>query len=754
MNTTHNRFTRVLCTILSVALLISVIPLTVANAEDEAPAVVSFGTYSEKTVLWDVVKSTDSAYLLIAKNVLVKGAAAVKFTSAPTAFPDYETSSLAAYVTGTLLPATFSETQQAKLATFTTNYVASVSGTKTDKTYAAKMSIPSAADIPAAFLTKATLIGTTGTTGAAYWTADAVAANATDKKVNAISTSGTAATPTQNATTFGVRPVISIAKADLIALDVEGCSFTDANDNAINYVVRGEGFKVTLDEAYNQSTITVKNGETALTADENNVYTVPADATGIAIEGVQVNPADFTAYDEALAAAKAIDASVYDEATFAPVKELLDNELDKDTLTGADQATIDQYVTDLNAAVANLPADFRAYDEALTKLTEIKTKGDAADTYDLTPNYIFDADYTEELTEGVSKSLSVHIATVLNRTYKEATIHAYKIDQQAEVDKATAAYNLLISKVGYLSANTTNWLKYKEEIMGLDDSKEIKWKRTTGDVYVLVGTLEEGEELEVGRDEPAKFLDVAEAKAACEAIVAEHDYVNDPVDCTHQAEVDDAAARLKEIYEPYSTGEKYAPTNFDWLDDILAAAEAINLDDYITTEEFEADGKDEKTDEFVNAFYYGENGANADSIRDAFSKALDEAKSIDRDANGIKYQSQSNVDDRAEALAQNMVTLASLRRLTKMEKINMKIRAFFQKIVNFFRMISEITKTLWNLLGMLFRGEIDLYSVFEMIGLDQKYLDILMKLGIKPMEPEEPEEPEEPAASAKSLVLA
>ncbi len=715
MSTKHNSFTRVLCTILSIAMLISVIPLTVAHAEDETPAVVSFGTYNSKTVLWDVAKTTDEGVLLIAKNAFLKSTA-TKFNTTTTAFPDYATSALAAYIVGTVLPATFTEAQQAKLATFATTYNVNNSGAAQAKTYEGKMAIPSAADIPDAFLKKTTLIGTSTATN--YWTADGSCTNASDKKVNCISTGGTKMTQAQNVTTVAVRPVICIAQANLLALSVEGATFTDAADNAINYVVPGEGFKLTLAEAYNQSTVVVKAGDATLTADDNGVYTVPADATGLTIEGVQVNPADFTAYDEALAAAKAIDSSVYDEETWAPVKELLDNELDKEALTGADQATIDQYTADLNAAVANLPADFRAYDEALATLTEIKTKGDAGELYDLTPNYIFDPDYTQELTEGVTKSLKLHIATVLNK-YKESTIHTYKIGQQADVDKATAAYNLLISKVGYLSANITSWKAEKEFIEGLD---------------------------------PEKYTDVDEAQAACAAIIAEHDYETDKVDCTHQDEVDAAAAQLAEIAEPFRNGEKYIPTDFSALDAALAAAAEINLDDYITTEEYEADGIDEKTEKPVNEFYYGEDGAIADEIKQHFVDALEAAQNVDREANAIKYQSQANIDDITEKLEQNMERLAPLKRLTKSQKNIMKIKAFFAKIANFFKMISEISKTLWHLLGMLFRKEIDLYSVFEMIGLDQKYLDFLIKIGIKPMEPEEPEEPEEPAVGTQAVL--
>ena len=713
MSTKHNSFTRVLCTILSIAMLISAIPFAMAHAEDETPAVVSFGTYNSKAVLWNIAKTTDDAYLLIAKNALVKA----KFNSKATGFPDYGASELATYITGTLLPAAFTEAQQTKLAVFTTNYVASNSGTAANKTYDAKMSIPSSADISDDFLKKATLIGTS--TANNYWTADAAVSSATDKKVNCISSGGTKMTQAQNASTVAVRPVISLAKADLLALTaIDGATFTDAADNAINYVVRGEGFKVALADAYNQSTVVVKAGEATLTANDNGVYTVPADATAITVEGVEMNPADFTAYDEALAAAKAIDSSVYDEETWAPVKELLDNELDKEALTGADQATIDQYTTDLNAAVANLPADFRAYDEALANITEIKTKGDAGELYDLTPSYIFNADYTEELTEGIAKTLKLHIATVLNK-YKEATIHTYKIGQQADVDKATAAYNLVANKVGYLSANITNWKAEKEFIEGLDAEK---------------------------------YNDVDEAKAACATIVAQHDYETDKVDVTHQDEVDAAAAQLKEIADPFRNGEKYIPTDFSALDAALAAAQAINLDDYITTEEYEADGIDEKTEKPVNEFYYGEDGAIADEIKQQFADALEAAQNVDREANAIKYQSQANIDDITEKLEQNMARLVPLKRLTKSQKNIMKIKAFFEKIANFFKMIKEISETLWHLLGMLFRKEIDLYSVFEMIGLDQKYLDILMKLGIKPMEPEEPEEPEEPAAGTQAVL--
>ena len=712
MSTKHNRFTRVLCTILSIAMLISAIPFAMAHAEDDPTGTVRFGTYNSKAVLWDIVKTTDDGILLIAKNAFIK----TKFYTATTAFPDYATSALATYITGTLLPATFTEEQQAKLANFTITYTVNNSGTAETKTYEGKMAIPSAADIPDSFLTKTTMIGATAATN--YWTADGSCANASDKKVACISTAGTKMTQAQNATTVAIRPVICIAAADLLALNVEGASFTDPDGNAINYVVRGEGFKVALADAYNQSTVVVKAGEATLTANDNGVYTVPADATAITVEGVEMNPADFTAYDAALAAAKAIDSSAYDDETWAPVKELLDNELDKESLTGADQTTIDQYTTDLNAAVANLPADFRAYDEALANITEIKTKGDAGELYDLTPSYIFDADYTEELTEGIAKTLKLHIATVLNK-YKEATIHTYKIGQQADVDKATAAYNLVASKVGYLSANITNWKAEKEFIEGLDAEK---------------------------------YNDVDEAKAACAAIVAQHDYETDKVDVTHQDEVDAAAAQLKEIADPFRNGEKYIPTDFSALDAALAAAQAINLDDYITTEEYEADGIDEKTEKPVNEFYYGEDGAIADQIKEEFTAALEAAQNVDRELNAIKYQSQANIDDITEKLEQNMARLAPLKRLTKSQKNIMKIKAFFEKIANFFKMIKEISETLWHLLGMLFRKEIDLYSVFEMIGLDQKYLDILMKLGIKPMEPEEPEEPEEPAAGTQAVL--
>ena len=70
MSTKHNSFTRVLCTILSIAMMISVIPLTVAHAEDDPTGTVRFGTYNSKAVLWDIVKSTDDGILLIAKNAV------------------------------------------------------------------------------------------------------------------------------------------------------------------------------------------------------------------------------------------------------------------------------------------------------------------------------------------------------------------------------------------------------------------------------------------------------------------------------------------------------------------------------------------------------------------------------------------------------------------------------------------------------------------------------------------------------------
>ncbi|HBL40597.1 MAG TPA: hypothetical protein DDY98_03110 [Ruminococcaceae bacterium] len=700
MQNTNKSFTRVLCAILSVVMLLTAIPMTVAHAEETTPKVVSFGTYSQKSVLWTVAKENTDEYVLIANNVLVKGSAATKFATSATAYPDYTGSAIATYITNTLLPAVFPSTgaQYGKLVTFTTNYVASVSGTATDKGYSGKMCLPSAADIPASFLVKCSAIGATA--GANYWTADASCANASDKKVVVISSSGTKTFVGTTVTSFGIRPTIAVAKADLIALPaITGCTYTDAAGNAITAAIRGEGFKLVIDANYNQSVPVVKSGADTLSA-SNDIYTVPAASTGITVEGITVNPADFTAYDTAVQAANAIDSTVYANRdiystdVWAPVKDLLDAPLDKTTLTALNQATVDQYVTSLNAAVANLPADFTAYCEALANITDIKTKGNAGNTYDLTGMYIFDTDYTQELSDGIAKALSYHVAAVLNK-YKEATVKAYKIADQTNVDKATAAYNLVAGKVSYLSANITNWKAYKEALEGLDNKV---------------------------------YADTEQAKLDCAAIVAEHDYENDPVDCRSQADVDAAADALYAIYKPYFVDEtKYIPTDFTALDAAIEAAKAINLDDYLTDEEIAAD-------EFYAEYMTLE--GSADETKGFFTTALNNAKTLNRDQNKYKFQSQTNVDSVTEKLVQNTEALAQFVRLTNAQKTKIKIKAFFNKIGNFFRMVGEISKTLWNLLGMLFRGEIDLYSVFEMLDVDQKTLDFLIKIGIKPKEAE------------------
>ncbi len=697
MQNSNKPFMRVLCTVLSVVMMLTAIPLTVSHAEDKAPQVVSFGTYSEKAVFWTVAAAADDNYILIANNVLVKGSASTKYMSTATAFPDYSGSSIETYITGTLLSAVFSTTQQTKLANFTTNYVASVSGTKTDKTYTGKMCLPSAADIPASFFTKCTLITATTAAGTSYWTVDAAASTATDKKVVGYSATGTKATAAANATTFGIRPTIAVAKADLIALPtVTGCTFTDVAGNTITDIIRGEGFKIKLDDNYNQSTVVVKSAS-ALTPNDG-IYTVPADSTGITVEGVVPNPANFTAYDAAIQAASAIDSSVYANRdiyptdVWAPVKALLDAPLNKEQLTALNQAAIDQYTNSLNEAVAALPADFTDYCAALAAITDIKTKGESGNTYDLTGQFIFDSNYTQVLEEGMAQPLSYHVKAVLSK-YKEANIKACKIADQATVDQATAAYNLVAGKVGYLSANITNWKKYKEDIEGLDGTK---------------------------------YMDVDTAKNSCAQIVAAHNYETDPVDCRQQAEVDQAANALKAIWDPYFTDKTmYIPTDFTALDEAIEAAKTINLDDYLNDEEIAAD-------DFYAKYMTLEGSAS--EAKSLFTAAFENAQKVDREQNKYKFQGQNNIDDLAERLVQNTAKLESFRRLTGSQKTSIKIKAFFAKIGNFFRMVSEISKTLFNLLGMLFRGEIDLYSVFELLEVDQKTLDFLIKIGIKPKE--------------------
>lgn len=665
---TNKTLMRLIAAVMTVVMMLTAIPFTsLAAKADESTDYVTFGTNGSSEVIWRVLeKKADGSLVLITKDTVLKN----KYNTT-NVFPDYENCSIKATVESAI---TVTEAEAASLADTVMSYDASVSGTKTAKTLTVKFALPTMADFNTYGLQKLST---------AYYLADAVAANSTNKQVYAVGTNGATAklTVTQ---AQGIRVMVTIkadAYSELPAVD--GVTYTaEDGKTAVKYAVAGAKIKLNLADAYSQATPVVKFGGVEATG-TNGVYTVGKGA--MTVEGVVANPADYTAYNEAVAKTEGLVAEHYTEETWAALEAALAT--DVADLTAADQAKIDEAAKAIEDAITALeaaPADFTDYNAAVARAKEIQ----GSSLYNLT--YV---------PEGGIDAVSILLAVELK---KEKTVLAYTIDKQADVDAATKALNDICDIVPYKNASLEKW------------TNAVKGART----------------LDTSKYDPAY---VAEVQAKVEAIVAENDYsTRTDLDIRNQAEIDAAAAEIAALYADKDS--HFIQTDFSALEAALERAAAYAEENYYKDEDVKREEEMGGTAAWTN-----------------FTEKLAAAKSYmdNKDKYTTAFSSQSYIDSATEQLVTAMDKLDSFVKLDKWDRFVKDVQWFFYDVKYEIDGIIALLKTVFGLLGMLFRGEIDLYGLFEMLDVGEDVLNILIKLGIKPKDYIDPgADPEAPEANA------
>ena len=657
---------RLLAVVLAAVMMLTAIPFSFAADETAAKDTLVFGGIS-----WDVIKAEDDGDLvIITTDVLAKAAFNAK---APM---NFATSAL--YTTlNTDFYGTFSATEKAAITPTTITYDywdADANAKVTGATLSANVVLPDAA--MAASLGKANLAGTT--TDTAYYLASARANNKTDAVVSVVKNGSATNASGTSKTATGYRAVVTLKAGSFAKFPaVDGVSYT-VNDKAVTYyaTTSATSFKVVVDtENFTADELAVALGTEALAA-VDGAYTIPAgSAATLSITGVKAQPADFTAYDAAVAQAKEVDRDLCDTTDLDAALAV-----DVSACTKLDQAKVDEAAAAILDAIANLkykPADTAAYLEALAELRVIRANEPVQITETLTAKlYNLNAQANE-----IGDDFANVIAEMIN-TYEDRTntpISGYTIDKQADVDAATAAIKDVIARVPLMRASTAAWSK------ALNDIKNLS---------------------------PNRYSNAAELIAEAEALVAEKDYVALNLDITKQAEIDEATAKFKEIYAKAET----IPADYTALD---AAIEIANT--YV-----------------VENFYTEEEMVGAGEAWDAFVKARDAALTIDRDLYTTYADHQSTIDNLTAALTRAMEVVDEFERLTPWEEFWKPVKDFFQEVADFFAMIGGLLSTVARLIPLLINGEIVLYDVFVLIG-DEDLLAFVEKIGIKPApEPEEP----------------
>ena len=661
-------FKRLLAVVIAVAMVLTAIPFSV-TAEEVTKDTIVFGGIS-----WDILtKEADGDLVLVTTDVLAKAAFNAK---APM---NFATSSL--YTTlNTTFYATFSDTEKAAITPTTITYDywdATAKAKVTGATLSANVVVPDAT--MAASLGKANLAGTT--TATQYFLASARAKDAKDAVVNVITKGGTASSASGTSkTASGYRAVITLKSGNYAQFPaVDGVTYT-VNDKAVTYyaTTSATSFKVVVDEAnYAADELAVALGTEALTA-TNGVYTIPAgSAAELSLSGVKAQPADFTAYDAAVAQAKEVDADLFDTADLDAALAV-----DVSACTKLEQAKVDEAAAAILDAIANLkykPADTAAYLKALAELRVVYANEPVQITETLTAKlYNLDAAANE-----IGDSFNIVIKKLLNN-YEDRTntpISGYTIDKQADVDAATAEIEDIIARVPLMRASTAAWSK------ALNDIKNLS---------------------------PSRYSNAAELIAEANALAAENNYIALNLDITHQDEIDAATAELKAIYAK----AEVISSDFSALDAAIEKANTYLAENFYTEEEM----------------------VGAGAAWEDFVKQLEAAKSLDRTLFTTYADHQGTIDNCTAALVKSMENLVPFERLTDMEEdfIN-PTKDFFTKIMDFFGMVSGLLVALAGLLPLVIVGELVLYDVFVMIG-DEDLLAFVEKIGIKPPE-EEPVEP-------------
>ena len=658
---------RLLAVVLAAVMMLTAIPFAFAADETAAKDTIVFGGLS-----WDVIaKEDDGDLVIITTDVIAKAAFNAK---APM---NFATSSL--YTTlNTDFYNTFSDAEKAAIVPTTITYDywdADAKAKVTGATLSANVVLPDAT--MAASLGKANLAGTT--TDTAYYLASARANTATDAVVSVVKNGSVTNASGTTKTATGYRAVVTLKAGSYAQFPVvDGVSYT-VNDMPATYyaTTSATNFKVVVDtDNYTADELAVALGTEALAA-VDGVYTIPAgSAATLSLTGLKAQPADFTAYDAAVAQAKEVDRDLCDTTDLDAALAV-----DVSACTKLDQAKVDEAAAAILDAIANLkykPADTEAYLAALAQLRVIYANEPVQITDTLTAKlYNLNAIANE-----IGDDFNNLIAQML-REYEDGKnitpISTLTIDKQDEVDAATAAINEIIANVPLMRASTAAWSK------ALNDIKNLS---------------------------PNRYSNAAELIAEAEALVAENDYIALNLDITHQAEIDEATAKFKDIIAKVEV----IPADYSALDAAIELANTYVVENYYTEEEM----------------------AGAGAAWDAFVAQREAALAIDRTLYTTYADHQSTIDNLTAALTRCMEIVDEYERLTAWEEFWKPVKEFFQEVADFFAMIGGLLRTIAGLIPLLISGELVLYDVFVLIG-DEDLLAFVEKIGIKPAPEPEPE---------------
>ncbi len=637
---------RLFAAVLAVVMMLTAIPFSLA-ADETAKETIFFGGLS-----WDVVKTEDDGDLVIITTDIV---AKAKFnTKAPM---DFATSTL--YTTlNTDFYSAFSTAEKAAITPTTIKYDywdATANAKVTGATLSANVVLPDAS------MTSALGVAYFNGTATPYFLASARANNKTDAVITAISKTGIVSNSSgTSATAAGYRAVVTLKAGSFAKFPaVDGVSFT-VNDKAVTYyaTTAATAFKAVVDtDNYSADNMVVALGGEALTA-VDGVYTIPAGSTAaVTVTGIAAQPADFTAYNAAVAQAAEVDRDLCDTTDLDAALAI-----DVSACTKLEQADVDAAAAAILDAIANLkykPADTTAYLEALNELRTIL----ANEPVEITPTFTASLYNLNAEANEIGDSFSNVIRVLLN-TYEDRTntpVSGYTIDKQAEVDAATAEIEDIIARVPLMRASTADWSKALSEIRNLS---------------------------------PNRYSNATELIAEAEALVAENDYVALNLDITHQEEIDAATKQLREIINKASS----IPTSFLELDELLFIADSYLVENFYTEEEMPGAG----------------------AAWEDFVKQRDAALALDRTQLTTYADHQSTIDQHSAALKRAMEVLDEYERLTPWEEFWKPVKDFFKEVSDFFGMVGGILKFVFDIIKMLITGEIEfnvaVWDILDLIG--------------------------------------
>ena len=692
---------KLLAFVLVAALCITTIPI--AFADEPEPEYITLGTYEGNGIEWEVLKSFDvegsTHKLLIAKTVVGKRA----FNSPAVKNPKFAESALFTFLNGEFFNS-FSDEQKGIIVDHTVTYGYNLNGATqplVEDSVTCKVFIPTAADKEEYSLTQA---------GGNYWLCDGVAgANATVAQPgNRIQTVQAAAGVAQATGSINFRPMIEI-DADKIFMTTDIASGITVTDNAgeeIGKLVLTNTLPMILNISRTGSAgvLAVTLNGVALEG-EDGVYTISEGLEGLLTSGNVLKAAvtvSYANYEAALAKVDEIHKDFYNDSQLADLNAALANDVSGLPYSIANQVKVDNAARAIVTALDNLPADDEAVKEALAEYRYIvQNKGasssDAIAPYsanfeDLYKNYNF---YTDEGGQAL-KDQTVNAKD----KYEDRDLLSGKASNQALMDAFVAEITPLLDQA---IANKTE--------KPADNNGQ--WSQAVADTEKLLTEGNRYQNVEEFYDRAKEIIDEYNAEFGSNTpVMSDKDKVQSYIDRVN-AVIDECHANANVIKTDYSA-----------YDAAVAKAATYVEDHYYKDDEME--GGTAAWNDFVKTY------ESVASLLDGVDR-----EDVDNTWNHA-FASQSRIDSETKKLEAAMKTLDKYVRLNSVQKTLNKILNFFNKIKYYYDMVTGILETLRGLIKMLVAGDINLYEVFELIGVDQKVLDFLIKIGIKPPV-EEPE---------------